>query len=52
MKMKKIRWPFLITEIILCMLAVLFTYRIFDHETPEKRLQLLWKIPVIKTGIR
>ena len=41
MKMKKNKTAFLITEIILCMLAVLFTYRIFDHETPEKKIAVI-----------
>lgn len=41
MKMKKNKMAFLITEIILCMLAVLFTYRIFDHETPEKKIAVI-----------
>ena len=36
--MKKNKMAFLITEIILCMLAVLFTYRIFHHEKQEKKM--------------
>lgn len=50
--MKKNKTAFLITEIILCMLAVLFTYRIFDHETPEKKIAVIVENSGVKTGIR
>ncbi len=39
--MKKIRWPFLLTELILLVLLVFCVTRIFNQNTPQKRVAVI-----------
>lgn len=48
--MKKNKIAFLIAEILLCVMAIFFITKIFDQNTPEKKVAVIYQIQEIKIG--